>query len=403
MWKKKEWIAMLLAGGQGSRLHVLTDRTAKPAVPFGGKYRIIDFTLTNCINSGIDTVGVLTQYQPLVLNEYIGNGQPWDLDRTFGGVTILPPYQAKKGADWYRGTANAIYQNMRFIDRYDPDYVVVLSGDHIYKMNYNEMLAFHKAHRADCTIGVIDVPIAEASRFGILDTRADGSIERFEEKPKTPKSTKASMGIYIFNRSRLYEYLIEDEADKKSDHDFGKNIIPAMLAGGECMYAYPFSGYWKDVGTLDSLWEANMDLLGEKPALELGADSWKVYSRSSQSPPQFIGQDARIENSLITEGCEIHGAVVNSVLFHSVRVERGAMIRDSVVMENVVVCEGAKLDYAIVDADSMVGKNATVGGPRDAGARLTVVGAEVRVPDGAAIESGEVVSEKDRLEGGVGA
>ena len=283
MFKKKECVAMLLAGGQGSRLYALTEKTAKPAVSFGGKYRIIDFPLSNCINSGVDTVGVLTQYQPLVLNDYVGNGLPWDLDRAIGGVKILPPYQGKNGADWYKGTANAIYQNMQFIDMYSPDYVIILSGDHIYRMNYDKMLQHHKKMNADCTIAVIDVPIEEASRFGIMSVDDEGRIYKFAEKPKNPDSTKASMGIYIFSKVCLFKYLNEDAADPNSSNDFGKNIIPAMLANGERMYAYSFSGYWKDVGTIDSLWEANMDLLGEEPIFNLGDESWRIFSRQPRN------------------------------------------------------------------------------------------------------------------------
>ena len=294
MITKKETVAMLLAGGQGSRLHLLTERIAKPAVPFGGKYRIIDFPLSNCINSGIDTVGVLTQYQPLALNEYIGNGQPWDLDRTYGGVTTLPPYQAQKRADWYKGTANAIYQNIQFIDKFDPDYVVILSGDHIYKMDYAEMIENHKKNGADCTIAVFDVPLSEASRFGIMITDDEMRITEFMEKPKEPKSTKASMGVYVFNKDKLFSYLEADEADENSAKDFGKNIIPAMLKAGEKLYAFEFSGYWKDVGTIDSLWEANMDLLGDRPALPLKDREWRILSRNDAMPPHFVGHSAVI-------------------------------------------------------------------------------------------------------------
>ena len=296
---------MLLAGGQGSRLYALTTRLAKPAVSFGGKYRIIDFTLSNCVNSGIDTVGVLTQYQPLLLNDYIGNGLPWDLDRTYGGVKILPPYQGKEKADWYKGTANAIYQNLQFIDQYDPDYVLILSGDHIYKMDYAAMLAFHKRRGADCTIACIDVPLEEASRFGIMSTYEDGKIWKFSEKPKNPDSTQASMGIYIFNKKKLAEYLIADEADENSSNDFGKNIIPAMLAAGEKMYAYSFEGYWKDVGTISSLWEANMDMLGSDPALKLNDEKWRIYARHFARAPQYVGGNGVVENSSVTEGCKI--------------------------------------------------------------------------------------------------
>ena len=375
MFKKKECVAMLLAGGQGSRLYALTEKIAKPAVPFGGKYRIIDFTLSNTINSGIDTVGVLTQYQPLILNDYIGNGAPWDLDRTYGGVKILPPYQGKHGADWYKGTANAIYQNMEFIDRYSPEYVLILSGDHIYKMNYYRMLEYHKKMGAECTIAVIDVPIEEASRFGILSTEEDGKIFKFSEKPKNPDSTKASMGIYIFNKKKLFEYLNEDAKNEESANDFGKNIIPAMLAAGEPTYAYPFEGYWKDVGTISSLWEANMDLLGEKPALDLNDDSWRIYARHSAETPQFIGGEAVVENSSVTEGCEIYGTVINSVLGSDVVVEAGGVVRDSVIMDGVHVCAGATVDYAIVDYDSVISEGACVGVPKSDEAEITVIAA----------------------------
>ena len=379
MFKKKECVAMLLAGGQGSRLYALTEKMAKPAVPFGGKYRIIDFPLSNTINSGIDTVGVLTQYQPLVLNDYIGNGAPWDLDRTYGGVKILPPYQGKHGADWYRGTANAIYQNMEFIDRYSPEYVLILSGDHIYKMDYSKMLDFHKKKGADCTIAVINVPIEEASRFGILSTEEDGKIFKFSEKPKNPDSTNASMGIYIFNKKKLFDYLIADENDESSSNDFGKNIIPAMLANGESMYAYPFEGYWKDVGTISSLWEANMDLLGEDPVLDLSDDSWRIYARHSAETPQYIGADAVVENSSVTEGCAILGTVINSVLASDVVVEKGAVVRDSVIMDNVRICEGATVNYSIVDEQSVIEKNARVGEERTEGVEICVIPARTTV------------------------
>ncbi len=379
MFKKKECVAMLLAGGQGSRLYALTEKMAKPAVPFGGKYRIIDFPLSNTINSGIDTVGVLTQYQPLVLNDYIGNGAPWDLDRTYGGVKILPPYQGKHGADWYRGTANAIYQNMEFIDRYSPEYVLILSGDHIYKMDYSKMLDFHKKKGADCTIAVIDVPIEEASRFGILSTEEDGKIFKFTEKPKNPDSTNASMGIYIFNKKKLFDYLIADEKDETSSNDFGKNIIPAMLAAGESMYAYSFDGYWKDVGTISSLWEANMDLLGDKPMLDLTDDSWRIYARHSAETPQYIGADAVVENSSVTEGCNILGTVINSVLASDVIVEKGAIVKDSVIMDNVRVCEGAVVNYSIVDEHSVIEKNTRVGEERGEGVEICVIPARTIV------------------------
>ena len=393
IFRKKECVAMLLAGGQGSRLYALTKKVAKPAVRFGGKYRIIDFPLSNCVNSGIDTVGVLTQYQPLVLNEYIGNGLPWDLDRAFGGVKILPPYQGQKGGDWYKGTANAIYQNLAFINRYDADYVLILSGDHIYKMDYAKMLDYHKAMGADCTIAVIDVPIEEASRFGIMSTNPDGSIYKFTEKPKNPDSTNASMGIYIFNRKKLADYLIADEADPNSSNDFGKNIIPAMLAAGEKMYAYPFEGYWKDVGTISSLWEANMDLLGNSPVLDLSGNDWRIFARHSASSPQFVGARATIENCYVTEGCEIYGTVKNSVIGPGVRVMHGAHVEDCVLMGDCVIEADATVQYAIIDADVTIGAGATVGAPRATGAEVAVVGENVTVAAGAVVEPGAMLSE----------
>lgn len=393
MFKKKECVAMLLAGGQGSRLYALTEKTAKPAVTFGGKYRIIDFPLSNCVHSGIDTVGVLTQYQPLVLNEYIGTGLPWDLDRNYGGVKILPPYQAKNGADWYKGTANAIYQNLQFIERYDADYVLILSGDHIYRMDYAAMLDFHKKTGADCTIAVIEVSLSEASRFGIMSTDEDGRIFKFTEKPKHPDSTKASMGIYIFSRDKLTEYLKADAADPTSANDFGKNIIPAMLAAGEKLMAYPFSGYWKDVGTIDSLWEANMDILGDDPVLKFATDGWRVLSRHDNAPPQYLGEHAVVENASVTEGCEILGTVRNSVLGENVRVMEGATVTDSVIMGECVIREGASVEYAIIDRDTEIGKGARVGEPRAAGHGIAVLGAGVRVAENAVIAGGEMKSE----------
>ena len=388
MIKKKECVAMLLAGGQGSRLYLLTQRVAKPAVSFGSKYRIIDFTLSNCINSGIDTVGVLTQYQPLALNEYIGNGQPWDLDRTFGGVMVLPPYQGQKRADWYKGTANAIYQNLHFLDKYDPDYVVVLSGDHIYKMDYSAMVDFHKRMGAACTIAVIDVPLSEASRFGIMNTHEDCRVYEFEEKPKNPKSTKASMGVYVFSKEQLYKYLIADEADENSEKDFGKNVIPAMLNAGEKLYAYPFQGYWKDVGTIDSLWEANMDLLGDRPALNLNNGSWRIFARHSSNPPHFLGSGAQVENSLITGGCEIYGTVINSVLSSGVKVAKGAVVKDSVIMRDCVISENAKVDYVVMDSDTVVGVNAQVGEPKEDGKGISLIGFGLNIKPGTKIPGG---------------
>ena len=393
MFKKKECVAMLLAGGQGSRLYALTTKTAKPAVPFGGKYRIIDFTLSNCINSGIDTVGVLTQYQPLVLNEYIGNGQPWDLDRIWGGVKILPPYQGQKGGDWYKGTANAIYQNLAFINRYDTEYVLILSGDHIYKMDYAKMLEYHKEKGADCTIAVIDVPIEEASRFGIMSTKEDGSIYKFTEKPKNPDSTNASMGIYIFTKDKLQKYLEEDEATEGSSNDFGKNIIPNMLAAGEKMFAYPFEGYWKDVGTINSLWEANMDLLGSDPVLDLGDHNFRIYSRNQSSGPQFIGENAKIVNSYVTDGCEIYGTVKNSVLGAGVKVMPGAYVKDCVLMGDCVIESGANVNYSIIDVGVTVGAGAIIGESKESAKGIAVLGEDIKVPAGYNIAAGEIISE----------
>ena len=361
MYCKKECIAMLLAGGQGSRLYDLTKQIAKPAVSFGGKYKIIDFPLSNCINSGIDTVGVLTQYQPFALNEYVANGTPWDLDRIRGGLYVLPPYQGNKTSDWYKGTANAIYQNINFIKQYDPDYVLILSGDHIYRMDYNKMLQQHKATGAACTVATITVPMDEASRFGICNTNPDGSIYEFEEKPKNPKNNQASMGIYIFSTKTLIEYLVNDEADENSSNDFGKNIIPNLLGNGEKLYSYRFEGYWKDVGTISSLWEANMDLIGDDPVISLADKDFRIYSKNTARPPQFIGKDAVIDNSLISEGCKIYGTVINSVVSGGVIVEEGAIIKDSVVMEDVVVKSGAAIYTAIVDSNTVVEPGAVVG------------------------------------------
>ena len=381
---------MLLAGGQGSRLYALTRRIAKPAVPYGGKYRIIDFPLSNCVNSGIETVGVLTQYQPLELSDYIGSGQPWDLDRMDAGVHVLPPYQRNKGADWYKGTANAIYQNMQFIERYDPEYVLVLSGDHIYKMDYSAMLAAHKAKNADCTIAVLDVPKEEASRFGILNTNEDGSVYEFEEKPKQPKSTLASMGIYIFTWDKLRKYLIADEEDPASSNDFGKNVLPAMLNAGERMFAYRFDGYWKDVGTIDSLWEANLDLLNPKVPLDLSDPAWKIYSRNPGMPPQHLSDTAQVQNSMITEGCDIRGKVEYSVIFAGVTVEEGAEIIDSILMPGTVVRKGAKVHYAILAENVEVGEEAQVGEKPEEVADLekwgiAVVASGVKVGKGASV------------------
>ena len=357
----KECVAMLLAGGQGSRLYALTQSMAKPAVYFGGKYRIIDFPLSNCVNSGIDTVGVLTQYQPLELNEYLGNGQPWDLDRLYGGVHVLPPYQKATGSDWYKGTANAIYQNIKFIERYDPEYVLILSGDHIYKMDYAKMLQQHKEKEADITIAVLDVPKEEASRFGIMTCDEEGRIVKFTEKPKNPDSTLASMGIYIFTWEKLKKYLIEDEANPESENDFGKNIITSMLADKQRLYAYNFEGYWKDVGTIDSLWESNMDLLDPNVPFDVWDREWKIYSRTLNSAPQYISDKAVVENSMISEGCEVEGTIDFSVLFQNVVIEEGATVKDSIIMPNTVVKKGACIEYAIIGEGCTIEEGAHIG------------------------------------------
>ena len=373
MYCKKECIAMLLAGGQGSRLYDLTKQTAKPAVSFGVKYKIIDFPLSNCINSGIDTVGVLTQYQPLALNEYISNGSTWDLDRSRGGLSVLPPYQGNKKSDWYKGTANAIYQNINFIKHYNPDYVLILSGDHIYRMDYSKMLDQHKNTGAVCTVATISVPIEEASRFGICNTNPDGTIYEFEEKPKVPKNNQASMGIYIFNAATLIEYLEIDEADPDSSNDFGKNIIPNLLANGEKLYAYAFEGYWKDVGTISSLWEANMDLIGEEPVLNLRDRKFRIYSKNQARAPQYIGAAANVENSMISEGCRIYGSVTNSILSGGVVIEEGAVVSDSIIMDDVVIKSGSKVYTAIIDSDSVILENTVVGKENADKSDITVI------------------------------
>ncbi len=397
MTQKKDMIAMLLAGGQGSRLYVLTKEVAKPAVSFGGKYKIIDFPLSNCVNSGIDTVGVLTQYRPLELNSYIGNGQPWDLDRLNGGVYILPPYQTDKGSEWYKGTANAIYQNINFIDRYDPENVLILSGDHIYKMDYAKMLAYHKENNSDATIAVLNVSMEEASRFGIMNCNEDHTIYEFEEKPKHPKSTLASMGIYIFNWKKLRAALIADEADPTSSNDFGKNIIPMMLGNGDKLMAWEFDGYWKDVGTISSLWDANMDLLNPESGLQLDSGDWKIYSRSEAHPPHYIDEHAEIAESIVTEGCEIDGKLWYSVLFSNVTVEEGAELNSAVVMSNTVIKKGASVKYAIIAEDVIIEEGAIVGDdpcnyPDASEWGIAVVGR------GAIIKKGQVVRPKEMIE-----
>ena len=394
--RKKQMIAMILAGGQGSRLGILTQKIAKPAVPFGGKYRIIDFTLSNCTNSGIDTVGVLTQHMPLELNAYIGNGQPWDLDRQNGGISILQPYVKGKQGEWYTGTANSIYQNMHFIEASNPDYVLILSGDHVYKMNYDLMLEHHKAKGADCTISVIEVPIEEASRFGVMNCDESERIYEFEEKPEHPKSNLASMGVYIFTWSKLRDYLIKDEEDPESDNDFGKNIIPAMIKGGENMFAYKFAGYWKDVGTIESLWEANMDLLDPDMPISLYDPPWKIYSKNPVKPPQYIGKDADIKNSFITEGCVIEGTVTKSIIFQSVKIGKGAFVSNSIIMPGAEIKEGAVVEYTIVGEESIIEKDVTTGecgGIDYSGSRppITVIGQEIRIGEGAVICAGAMI------------
>ncbi|MBO5930130.1 MAG: glucose-1-phosphate adenylyltransferase [Clostridia bacterium] len=393
---KKEMIAMLLAGGQGSRLYVLTNNRAKPAVPFGGKYRIIDFTLSNCANSGIDTVGVLTQYKPMELNAYIGTGQPWDLDRMNGGIQVLPPYVTGDNGQWYKGTANAIYQNIQFIEQYSPSYVLVLSGDHVYKMDYAKMLAFHKEKNADATIAVMDVPIDEASSYGILNTKEDLSIYEFEEKPKVPKSTKASMGVYIFTWEKLKKYLEEDEQKETSANDFGKNILPEMLLCGERMFAYPFDGYWKDVGTINNLWEANMDLLNPTIPLNLSDPLWRIYCRHSLTTPQYVGEKATLKNSIITEGCSVNAQVFNSVLFSDVTAEEDAEISFSVIMRNAKIGKGAKVHYAIIADGAVIEDGATVGAPPEDSADRSSWGIAV-VGQGAVVRAGDVVLPKEML------
>lgn len=398
MYTKKECVAMLLAGGQGSRLYALTHDMAKPAVPYGGKYRIIDFPLSNCVNSGIDTVGVLTQYQPLVLHDYIGNGQPWDLDKQYGGAHCLPPYQTALGAEWYKGTANAIYQNISFVDRYDPEYVVILSGDHIYKMDYNDMLEHHKKKNADATIAVLDVPMEEASRFGIMITNDEGDIVDFEEKPKHPRSTLASMGIYIFTWSKLKKYLIENENNEAEDKDFGKAIIPNMMKAGEKLVAYAFDGYWKDVGTLDSLWEANMDLLNPNIPIDLYDPDWKMYSRNPVLPPQYIGANAVVENSMITDGCDVEGTVDFSVIFEGVKIEAGATVTDSIIMPGSVIKSGAVVEYAIIGENCVVGEGAQIGArPETFDNRddwgIAVVGHNITISENAKVLPKQIISE----------
>ena len=391
----KEIVAMLLAGGQGSRLYALTQNLAKPAVPFGGKYRIIDFPLSNCVNSGIDTVGILTQYQPVVLNEYIGNGQPWDLDRLYGGVHVLPPYQKATGSDWFKGTANAIYQHISFIDRYDPEYVIILSGDQICKQDYREFLNFHKEKGADFSVAVMEVPWEEASRFGLMVTDENAQITEFQEKPKNPKSNLASMGNYIFKWSILRKYLIEDELDPNSDNDFGKNIIPNLLKDGCKMFAHRFDGYWKDVGTIPSLWEANMEVLDpEHSGIDLFDENWKVYSRNSGMTAHKISGTAVVENSMITDGCRVDGTVKHSILFAGVKVEAGAVVEDAVVMGNAVIKAGAQVKHCIVAENAVVGENAIVGAMPEGDVKgVATIGPDVVVGANAKVGPNAMVKE----------
>ena len=392
--KSKKCVAMLLAGGQGSRLGVLTGKIAKPAVPYGGKYRIIDFPLSNCTNSGIDTVGILTQYKPLELNDYVGSGKAWDLGCSDGGVHILPPYQGQKGGDWYKGTANAIYQNLEFIARYEPEYVLILSGDHIYKMDYSKMLKQHIKTNAACTISVMEVPFDEASRFGIMNTNPDGSIYEFEEKPKNPKSNLASMGIYVFSWDKLKKYLTEDEQKADSSNDFGKDIIPAMVGAGETMMVYRFEDYWKDVGTVDSLWEANLDLLNPKIDLNLSDPNWRIYSRTSSLHPQYIDENSSVENSLVTDGCHIYGKLDYSILFENVTVEEGASVEYSLVMPGAVIKKGAQVKYSIIAENVVVEEDARVGTePSGEDWGITLIGADLNIGKGANVGAKQMIVE----------
>ena len=402
-----EIVALILAGGQGARLGVLTKYLAKPAVPFGSRYRIIDFPLSNCTNSGIETVGVMTQYQPLALNTYIGNGHPWDLDRTNGGTFILPPYQSTSRSDWYKGTANAIYQNIDFIEDYDPKNVLILSGDHIYKMDYAKMLRSHIKENADATIALFEVPWNEASRFGIMNTDEHGRITEFDEKPKNPKSNLASMGVYIFKWKILRDLLIADENNAASGHDFGKNIIPGMLAAGNPLFAYRFCGYWKDVGTIFSLWEANMDILDRPEEIDFRDRDWRIYSKNPVKPAHYIAAGAQVINSALTDGCNIYGTVEHSVLSNSVTVEKGAVVRDSILMPGVTVQAGAFLDKCIVEFGTIIGKKVRAGAsiagscryanPRLCSNGITVFERGLKIRDSAVIPGNCMVEYQDGL------
>lgn len=387
MIAKKKCVAMLLAGGQGTRLGALTKKRAKPAVPYGGKYKIIDFPLSNCTNSGIDTVGVLTQYEPLELNAYIGTGASWDLDSMNGGAYVLPPYQRGKVGEWYKGTANAIYQNIHFIERYNPDYILVLSGDHIYKMDYSEMIRYHEENNADATIAVIEVPMEEASRFGIMNTDSEQRIVEFEEKPAHPKSNLASMGIYVFSWQKVKKYMVEDNEDPNSSNDFGKNIIPNMLNGGERMFAYLFKGYWKDVGTVDSLWESNMELLQEHPPIDLHDEYFKVFSRNTNKPPHYAGEHAELVNSIVSDGCFIEGKVENSILFPGVVIGEGSVVKDSIIFQDTRIEKNCNVVKTIVDEETVIKDGAQIGGE----GAITVVGTNVVVEENAAVASGAMI------------
>ncbi len=399
--KTTKCVAMILAGGQGSRLGILTSKVAKPAVPFGGKYRIIDFALSNCVHSGIDTIGVLTQYKPLELNTYIGNGNTWDLDRNDGGVFVLPPYQKEETGEWYKGTANAIYQNIEFIDQYNPEHVVILSGDHIYKMNYYKMMKFHEEHNADATIAVIEVPWAEASRFGIMETDQNNNITKFVEKPKEPKSNLASMGVYVFRWDKLKKYLMMDEKTPGSDNDFGKNIIPEMLNAGETLCAYAFEGYWKDVGTVQSLWEANMDLLSETPVLDMYDADWRIFSRNPVKPPHYVAEGASVVNSCVTEGCNIYGSVKNSVLSEGVTIGKGSVVEDSIIFPGVVIGENTIVKKTIIGSDAKIGNNCFIGDKETdpskyqskyCSADISLIGGNISIADGVKIGVNQMVT-----------
>lgn len=389
---KKRCVAMLLAGGQGSRLYALTQNRAKPAVPYGGKYKIIDFPLSNCAHSDIDTVGVLTQYEPLELNAYIGNGASWDLDVVSGGAFVLPPYVRGQKGEWYAGTASAIYHNIQFIENYDPEYILVLSGDHIYTMDYEKMIKSHEENHADATIAVMEVPIEEASRFGIMNTDEDMKIVEFEEKPAEPKNNLASMGIYVFSWKKVRQYLIEDNANPSTAHDFGKNIIPNMLNNGEVMMAYRFNGYWKDVGTIESLWEAHMDLLKEKPELDLHDEKFKIYGRNSLYPPHYIGEKATLKNCIVSDGCIVDGTAENSILSSGVIVEEGAVVKDSVIMTDTVIKKGAVVLKSIIDEEVTVGEGSHIGGDE----KITVIGTGLVIADNTEIKVGDMLYPKSR-------